>query len=105
MDGPQTLSGPVQQVLEPGLEDDTLPCANPEADAATIVVIVLELISNTRTERQRLTLGGARVHVLRFAVGALRSAPEFWTHPARVETTRRTASSRTIRGFWLSQAS
>src|SRR5262249_14382588 len=51
----QIFSGPILRVLEAGRDDGTFPYANPEADAGTILLIVLEFISDARTERQRLT--------------------------------------------------
>jgi AcrR family transcriptional regulator len=68
----QIFSGPIQRVLETGLDDGTFHYANPEADASTICLIVLEFIIDARTERQRMTYDEARAHVLRFALGALR---------------------------------
>jgi AcrR family transcriptional regulator len=68
----ERFSGPIQRVLEAGLDDGTFHYANPEADASTICLIVLEFIIDARTERQRLTFDQARAHVLRFALGALR---------------------------------
>lgn len=69
------LSRPIRRVLQAGVDDGTFPHARPEADAATIYLIILELLSDARSERQRMTYDEARAHVLRFALGAVRSTP------------------------------
>jgi AcrR family transcriptional regulator len=69
------VTGPLVGVLRAGRDDGTFPAADPELDARSICVVVLDLLDEIRAGRRHLSRDEATAHVLRFAHAPLGYAP------------------------------
>lgn len=65
------LSRPLHRVIVQGVDEGVFFSPHPAVDASTICSILLDVVGDAGTERQRLDLPAARTHVMRFALAAL----------------------------------